>query len=85
MISVFYRYSAIGSGAVQANMAVFGGDEIQKSKITSRYFDKYILAVNTGAIFANIFFYYAQRHNYIAYIYGASALFVATLLFIIGL
>jgi len=52
----FYCFSlnqrAIGVGAVQVNMAVFGAEQIQKSKITSRYFDKYMVAVNIGAIIA---------------------------------
>ncbi|CAF0739285.1 unnamed protein product [Adineta ricciae] len=47
-------FMAIGVGAVQANMAVFGAEQTQESKITSRYFDKYYIAVNIGAIAATL-------------------------------
>jgi hypothetical protein len=69
-------------------LIVFGAEQIQESKIASSYFDKYVFAVNIGAIFAKFAFPYAQsidKSYYITYIYGASVLLVAILLFIIGL
>ncbi|CAF0713867.1 unnamed protein product [Adineta steineri] len=47
-------FTAIGVGAVQANMAVFGAEQIQASKVTSRYFYKYFIAVNIGAVIATL-------------------------------
>ncbi|UJR14271.1 hypothetical protein I4U23_001262 [Adineta vaga] len=47
-------FMAIGVGAVQANMAVFGAEQTQESKIKSRYFDEYYIAVNIGAIIATL-------------------------------
>jgi hypothetical protein len=45
---------AIGVGAVQANIAVFGAEQSQESKITSRFFDRYFVGVNLGAIVATL-------------------------------
>lgn len=41
---------AIGSGAIRACLVVFGADQIQQSKITSRYFDLCVIAMNIGSI-----------------------------------
>ena len=84
----FYLCSAIGAGAVQANMAVFGAEQIQESKIASRYFDKYVIVINISSIFAvvvirDIVLY--RDNKYLApSIIGASVLLVAALLFLLG-
>ncbi|CAF1137149.1 unnamed protein product [Rotaria sordida] len=86
-------FMAIGVGAVQANMAVFGAEQIHESKITSRYFDKYYVAVNIGAIIAILSIPIIQTdlndqthsNNYFyGYLIAIFMLFAAALLFIIG-
>ncbi|CAM4955090.1 unnamed protein product [Rotaria socialis] len=84
---------AIGVGAVQANMAVFGAEQIHESKVTSRYFDKYYIAVNIGAIIATLSIPVVQTdadsqtnsNNYFyGYLLAIFMLSVAFALFIIG-
>jgi hypothetical protein len=69
-------------------MAVFGAEQIQESQITSRYFDKYMVAVNIGGIISTSAIPYIQNregsHYLTGYIVAAAMLFIATLLFIIG-
>ncbi len=79
--------SAIGAGAVQANMAVFGAEQSQKSKITVRYFDKYVIAVNIGGVIATLVIPFIGKeigHHYIGAIVAAAMLVLATILFVIG-
>ena len=45
----------MGVGAVQANVAVFGADQRQKTAISSSYFEQYYAAVNVGGIIATIY------------------------------
>ena len=85
------KFSAVGAGAVESNMAVLGAEQIQDSKITSRYFDKYMLAVNIGGTIATgvtlvIRRYFDDQDHYYLYsaIAAASALMVAMLLTIVG-
>ncbi|CAF4910303.1 unnamed protein product, partial [Rotaria socialis] len=61
---------AIGVGAVQANMAVFGAEQIREQKATRKYFDKYYAVVNTGGLIAFGFIAYAQQNDsyFIGYI-----------------
>lgn len=68
------------------NMAVFGAEQIQEDKFTSGFFDKYLLAVNMGAIFAKGTFFSLETSDpySVPYIYGMSTLFVAMVLFFIG-
>jgi len=72
-------------------MAVFGAEQAQESKMTSRYFDKYIVAVNMGGIFATFAVPYIQNDEndqnnfFIGYLVAASLLVVAAVLFIVGL
>jgi dipeptide/tripeptide permease len=86
----FALLSAIGVGAVQANMAVFGAEQMQESNIPTRYFDKYIVAVNIGGIFATILIPYIQviqqdpNRFFHGYLVAASLLIVAIILFIGG-
>jgi dipeptide/tripeptide permease len=68
-------------------MAVFGAEQIQKSKITSRYFDKYIVSANIGSIIATVVIPYIQKDAslyFTGYIVAASLLLVGALLFSIG-
>jgi dipeptide/tripeptide permease len=93
----FYCFSlnqrAIGVGAVQVNMAVFGAEQIQESKVTSRYFDKYYIAVNIGAIIATVCIPLIQTDSenetysnsyFYGYLIALFMLIGAAVLFIIG-
>lgn len=78
--------SAIGAGAVQANMAVFGAEQVREQKTARQYFDNYYAAVNIGGLTAFGFIAYAQQ-NYsyvIGYTVPAGLLILALLLFFIG-
>ncbi|CAF2742258.1 unnamed protein product [Rotaria sp. Silwood2] len=86
-------FMAIGVGAVQANMAVFGAEQIQESKISSRYFDKYYVAVNIGAIIATLSIPIIQTDSdnqtysnsyFYGYLIAIFMLFASAVLFIIG-
>lgn len=85
---ILYLRRAIGAGAVQANMAVFGAEQIQESKITSRYFDKYVIVINISSIFAVVVIraivLYETNKYLIPSIIATLVLFVAALLFIFG-
>jgi hypothetical protein len=69
-------------------MAVFGAEQIQESKIKSRYFDKYVVAVNIGGIVATSTIIFIQTWTdtpyFIASLVAVSMLAVSMLLFIIG-
>ncbi|CAF4324368.1 unnamed protein product, partial [Adineta steineri] len=56
-------FTAIGVGAVQANMAVFGAEQVREQKATTQYFDKYYAAVNTGGLIAFAFIAYGQQND----------------------
>ena len=77
---------AIGVGAVQANMAVFGAEQVREQKATTQYFDKYYAVVNTGGLIAFAFIAYAQQNDsyFLGYIVPAALLVVAFILFLIG-
>jgi hypothetical protein len=82
-------FSAIGAGAVKSNMAVFGAEQIQESKSASKYFDKYVLAVNIGAMIEIWIIPYIQNKpdapDYLtAYLVAVGTLCIAALLFLIG-
>ncbi|CAF1932517.1 unnamed protein product [Rotaria magnacalcarata] len=79
-------FTAIGVGAVQANMAVFGAEQIREQKATRKYFDKYYAVVNTGGLIAFGFIAYAQQNDsyFIGYIVPSALLIIAFLLFLIG-
>lgn len=90
-VIIIYIFSAIGSGAVKANMAVFGFEQIQESKLTSRYFHQYALAINIGASIETIIVPYFQFQNmnsppyeHVSYIFATSALGTAFFLFLVG-
>jgi dipeptide/tripeptide permease len=84
---------AIGIGAVQANMAVFGAEQIQDSKLAARYFDKYFIAVNIGATIATLSIPLVQNNSndqtttnnyFYGYLIAIFMLISAVVLFIIG-
>ncbi|UJR32637.1 hypothetical protein I4U23_020097 [Adineta vaga] len=78
---------AIGSGAVQSNMAVFGAEQTQTSKVKSRYFDKYLIAVNVGGIIGSLIISFIQKDMYsyfIGYLVAASMLTLSFVIFLIG-
>ncbi|CAF4654437.1 unnamed protein product [Rotaria sp. Silwood1] len=83
-------FTAIGVGATQANMAVFGAEQVQESNKPSRYFDKYIIAVNIGGIFATLLIPYIQvtqsdpNRFFHGYLVASSILIGAFLFFIFG-
>ena len=80
-----YLYRAIGVGAVQSNMSVFGAEQNQESNRTSRYFDKYLVAVNFGAIIAlsaTPFTVNKSTISHPVYIPIVSLLFTAALVFV---
>ena len=71
-------------------MVVFGVEQIQESRITSRYFDKYVIVVNIGSIFAVwgirlIFDGIKEPYNYVVNCaLATSMLFISILIFIMG-
>ena len=71
---------------MQVNTAVFGAEQIQEDKFTSRFFDKYVIAINIGAILAKGTFYTLDTTDPYSfpYIYGMAALFLAACVFLIG-
>ncbi|CAF1488783.1 unnamed protein product [Adineta steineri] len=79
-------FTAIGVGAVQANMAVFGAEQVREQKATTQYFDKYYAAVNTGGLIAFAFIAYGQQNDsyFIGYIIPTVLLIIALILFLIG-
>lgn len=71
-------------------MAVIGAEQIRESNMKSRYFDKYILAVNVGAAFAKLNSSLIQnqtdhlKYYYVVYIIAITALTIAAVLFLCG-
>jgi peptide/histidine transporter 3/4 len=82
----FFSFSAIGVGAVQSNMAIFGAEQIREQKDTTQYFNKYYVAVNTGCLFAfGIIAYVQQNISYVlGYSISTGLLGVTLLLFLMG-
>ncbi|CAF4175102.1 unnamed protein product [Rotaria sp. Silwood2] len=79
-------FTAIGVGAVQVNMAVFGAEQIREQKATRKYFDKYYAVINTGGLIAFAFIAYAQQNDsyFIGYVVPTALLIIALILFLIG-
>jgi hypothetical protein len=73
---------------VQANMTVFGAEQIRELKSISYYADKYLIAVNIGDTLTLLAVPYIQTNGqsyyFIAYLIASSMLLVAILLFSIG-
>jgi hypothetical protein len=77
---------AIGIGAVQANMAVFGAEQVREHNSTATYFDKYYTVVNAGGLVAFGFIAYVQQNNsyFVGYIVSTVLLICALLSFLVG-
>ena len=81
----FDLYRAIGIGAVQANMAVFGAEQVREHKATTRFFDYYYGAVNTGGLVAFAAVAYLQLKSYfIGYLVPGGLLVLAFICFLAG-
>lgn len=71
-------------------MSVFGGEQIQKSTRTSRYFDFYLLVVNIGGIFGTVIIRLTYQRSivlnqyFIPSVIAASSILLSTVLFVIG-
>ncbi|CAF1488802.1 unnamed protein product [Adineta steineri] len=78
--------TAIGVGAVQANMAVFGAEQVREQKNKTRYFDIYYAAVNTGGLiaFGAIAYLQINKDYFIGYLVPGVLLILAFILFLIG-
>ncbi|CAF3803016.1 unnamed protein product [Adineta steineri] len=77
----------VGAGSIQSNMAVFGAEQIPDSRPTSRYFDKYMIAINIGGIVGTLttsLIKLDPKSYFHGYVIAAVYLVVAFLLFIIG-
>lgn len=84
-----FLLSAIGAGVVKSNLAVFGAEQIQQSKISAHYFDKYALVVNIGSMIAILILPYIQYkiiedYYFIPHLVATLMLLLATVLFILG-
>jgi len=80
-------FRAIGAGAVKSNLAVFGADQIQESRLASRYFDKYVVATNIGsaiAIGVIPYVFNTSKDCFIGYLIALPMPFIAALLFVAG-
>jgi solute carrier family 15 (peptide/histidine transporter), member 3/4 len=77
---------AMGVGAVQANMALFGAEQAQEDKTTVRYFDVYYAAVNTGGLLAFGAIAYLQINTdfFIGYLVPGGLLITGFVLFLSG-
>ncbi len=82
----FFLSSAIGVGAVQANMAVFGAEQVREQRSKTRYFDVYYAAINTGGLiaFGAIAYLQLEKGYFIGYLVPGGLLFLAFVFFIIG-
>ena len=68
-------------------MAVFGAEQTQTSKATTRYFDQYLIAVNTGGIIGSLMLSFIQKDiksYFVGYSVAAGLLVCSFLLFIVG-
>jgi len=72
---------------VRSSQIAFGADQLQNSIVTSRYFDKYVVAISIRSIIQTLINVYIRNvsNYYLALnIIGTAMLFVSALLFIIG-
>ncbi|CAF0972504.1 unnamed protein product [Adineta ricciae] len=78
--------TAIGVGAVQANMAVFGAEQVREQRSRMRYFDIYYAAVNTGGLlaFGAIAYLQINKGYFVGYLIPGVLLFLAFILFVLG-
>ena len=77
-------------GAVQANMAIFGAEQVRESDQPSRYFNKYVAVVNFGGICGILLVSYIQDFHqdddryFHGYLFAGLSLIAGLLLFILG-
>ncbi|CAF1073120.1 unnamed protein product [Adineta ricciae] len=78
--------TAIGIGAVEANMAVLGAEQIRGQKATTQYFAQYYTAVNIGSFLAyGIIAYVQQNRSYhVGYLISTGLLAFTLVLFVAG-
>ncbi len=72
---------------MRSNLIIFGADQIQESKITSRYIDKCLVAISLADVFEDLIVLYMPHGPYFYfYMYrlGTCILFVAAVLFLAG-
>jgi hypothetical protein len=71
---------------VQANMAVFGAEQVREQKSKTRYFDIYYAAINTGGLiaFGGIAFLQLKSGYFEGYLVPGVLLLLAFVLFLIG-
>lgn len=76
----------MGVGAVQANMAIFGAEQLREEKPITKYFLKYYMAVNIGCFLAlSIVAYIQQDKSYfIGYLISTIFLVLTAILFCAG-
>jgi len=76
----------MGVGAVHANMAVLGAEQLREQSATTQYFDKYYVAVNTGSLLAfGVIAYIQQNRSYfIGYVISTGLLSVTLIFFLVG-
>jgi len=84
--SFFLSCSSIGVGAVQANMAIFGAEQLREQKSTTQYFDKYFVAVNFGGLLAFAIIAYVQQNQswFIGHTISTGLLVLTWILFVLG-
>ncbi|CAF1286967.1 unnamed protein product [Adineta ricciae] len=78
--------TAIGIGAVEANIAVLGAEQIRGQKATTQYFAQYYTAVNLGSFLAyGIIAYVQQNRSYhVGYLISIGLLAFTLVLFLAG-
>lgn len=77
---------AIGIGAVQTNMSVFGAEQLREHQSTTQYFDRYYIAVNIGALlaFGVLSYIHLNVTWHTGHIIATSALCITIILFLLG-
>jgi hypothetical protein len=87
----FSIYSALGAGAIKSNLLILGAEQLQdhQERQSSRYFDKYAVAISVGITIAIGIIPYLQsilNHHqiYILYTVAISTLLISALLFFLG-
>lgn len=76
----------MGVGAVQANMAVFGAEQVREQKTRTRYFDVYYAVVNTGGLiaFGAIAYLQINTNYFIGYLVPGGCLILSFIFFLLG-
>ncbi|UJR33175.1 hypothetical protein I4U23_020631 [Adineta vaga] len=85
-ITLVLFITAIGVGAVEANMAVLGAEQIRDQKATTKYFARYYLAVNIGSFLAYVFIAYVQQNRsyHLGYFIPTGLLAFTLIIFLAG-